>query len=213
MSPSLANSEELLLDYATGSLPAAPSLVVATWLTLNPEARQRLGALEAIGGELLEESPSAPLAAGAKMALMARLDEPQAAEPPPATVDPRLPAPLAALLPAPLEALPWRRRMPGLKDWDLPALAGGKTRLMQVAGHTRIPRHTHNGLELTLVLRGAFEDGGRRFGAGDLQLSDPSVDHSPAVTAADACLCLVVTDAPVRLTGRLGRLLNRFVRY
>jgi putative transcriptional regulator len=220
MSPSLANSEELLLDYATGALPAAPSLVVATWLTLNPAARRQLGALEAIGGALLEESAPAPLAAGAKAALLARLDEapgapatPAASPDPAAAGDRRLPAPLAALLPAPLERLAWRRRMPGLKDWDLPALAGGKARLMQVAGQTRIPRHTHRGLELTLVLRGAFEDGGQRFAAGDLQLSDPSVDHSPAVKARDACLCLVVTDAPVKLTGRFGRLLNGLVRY
>ncbi len=220
MYPSLANSEELLLDYATGSLPVAPSLVVATWLTLNPAARRQLGALEAIGGALLEESRPASLAAGAKAALLARLDEPQdetldeaQSAPPPVAGGRGLPAPLAALLPAPLEALPWRRRMPGLKDWDLPALAGGKARLMRVAGRTRIPHHTHNGLELTLVLDGAFEDGGRTYAAGDLQLADPSVDHSPAVTRREACLCLVVTDAPVRLTGRFGRLLNGLVRY
>ena len=216
--PSRATLDELLLAYATGALPAAPALVVATHATLNPCARARLRRFEALGGALLEREAPAALAADAKAAVLARLDEaPPASQPPrspaPPRGDGRLPAPLAGLLPAPLEALPWRRRMPGLKDWTLPALAGGKTRLMWVAGDTAIPRHTHRGLELTLVLRGSYHDGHARYGAGELQVADATVDHSPAVTGPDACLCLVVTDAPVRLTGRFGRLLNGLVRY
>ncbi len=205
--------DELLLAYATGALAEAPALVVATQLTLNPQRRRQLRAFEAVGGELLAEIDPVAMAAPAKAALLARLDEPAVDAPAPTPPATGLPAPLAALLPGGLEQLPWRRRLRGLKDWDLPALAGGKARLMWVAGKTAIPRHTHAGMELTLVLRGAYQDGAQTFAAGDLQLADAAVDHSPLVTALEPCLCLVVTDAPVRLTGRFGRLLNRFVRY
>lgn len=211
---SRATLDELLLAYATGALPEAPALLVATHATLNPAVRARLRAFEAVGGELLEQQDPVAMSGGAKAALLARLDEPPAPAPS-ATAgrDPQLPAPLAALLPDRLERLAWRRRLPGLKDWDLPALTGGKARLMWVAGKTAIPRHTHRGLELTLVLEGAFRDGATRFAAGDLQIADEGIDHRPTVTDAAACLCLVVTDAPVRLTGRVGRLFNRLVRY
>jgi putative transcriptional regulator len=211
---SRATLDELLLAYATGALPEAPALLVATHATLNPAVRRRLRAFEAVGGELLEELEPVAMSGGAKADLLARLDEaPAAASTVRDSADARLPAPLAALLPNRLERLAWRRRLPGLKDWDLPALAGGKARLMWVAGRTAIPQHTHRGLELTLVLEGAYHDGAARYGAGDLQIADEAVDHRPLVTDPAACLCLVVTDAPVRLTGRIGRLFNRLVRY
>ena len=207
-----ATLDELLLAYATGALAEAPALLVAAHATLNPAARRRLRAFEAVGGDLLAAQEPLAMSGDAKAQLLARLDEP-APPAPPRPAEARLPAPLAALLPGRLEDLPWRRRMPGLKDWDLPSLAGGKARLMWVAGHTAIPQHTHRGLELTLVLDGAYHDGAERYAAGDLQIADEAVDHRPAVTAAEPCLCLVVTDAPVRLTGRFGRLLNGLVRY
>jgi putative transcriptional regulator len=42
--------------------------------------------------------------------------------------------------------------------------------------------------------------------------ADHEVDHRPVADEGEDCLCLVVTDAPLKLTGRLGRLVNPFVR-
>ncbi len=47
-------SDALLLDYATGSLEESWSLALATHLSLCPECRQRLSAMEATGGAMLE---------------------------------------------------------------------------------------------------------------------------------------------------------------
>jgi len=210
--PAHASQEELRLAFAAGALPAAPALVLATQMALDPACRREVAALESIGGLLLEDMAPAALAAGTRERVMAALDLPLPPLPGVAG-DGRLPTPLAALLPAPLERLPWRRVTRSLKDWILPEMAGGRARLMWVAGGTAIPRHTHRGLELTLVLEGAYRDGERRFARGDLQLADDAVDHQPLVSEPAPCLCLVVTEAPVRLTGRIGRYLNRFVRY
>lgn len=48
-------SDELLLDYASGSLGESWSLAVSTHLALCPESRQRLEALEMTGGALLTD--------------------------------------------------------------------------------------------------------------------------------------------------------------
>ena len=42
--------------------------------------------------------------------------------------------------------------------------------------------------------------------------ADSHVDHRPVADEDEDCLCLIVTDAPLRLTGWLGRLLNPFIR-
>ena len=75
-----------------------------------------------------------------------------------------------------------------------------------------MPRHTHDGSELTLVLTGGFTERGNHFLRGDVAVADSSVDHCPVADPGEPCLCLAVTDAPLRLTGPFGRLLNPFVR-
>lgn len=213
-----ANHDELRLAYAAGSLAEAPALVVATQAVLDPACRRDIARYEAIGGAILEQMAPAPLSAGAREEMLALLDAPVA---PPARPAPRsalpaagqVPAPLVPYLPASLERLPWRQVTRGLRDWILPEMEGGRARLMWVRGGTALPKHTHNGPEMTLVLEGAYRDGRTEYGVGDLQLADPSIDHQPRVETREPCLCLVVTDAPVRLTGRIGRFLNRFVRY
>ena len=75
-----------------------------------------------------------------------------------------------------------------------------------------LPVHRHGGNEYTLVLAGGFADGRERFDRGDVCVADPSVEHKPVADADQSCVCLVVAEAPVVLTGLLGRLLNPFLK-
>ena len=83
---------------------------------------------------------------------------------------------------------------------------------MRIKSGTAMPSHTHEGTELTLVLAGGFSDERGHFLRGDLAEVDASVDHRPIADPGDDCICLAVTDAPLRLTGPFGRLLNPFLR-
>ena len=49
-----------------------------------------------------------------------------------------------------------------------------------------LPAHGHNGAELTLVLRGAYQDEVGRFGIGDAADLDESVEHRPVADATPA---------------------------
>jgi putative transcriptional regulator len=87
------------------------------------------------------------------------------------------------------------------------------TRLLRIAPGTAIPRHTHGGSEVTLILDGGYRDCGENYARGDVQVADPSVDHAPVADEDGPCLCLAVTDARLRLTGPVGRLINPFVKF
>jgi putative transcriptional regulator len=208
--------DELLMAHAAGRLPEPLALVVATHLALSPAARERYGRFEALGGVFLDETQPTALAADSWDRLLARLDDEPAATRPGGeekASESRLPRPLRDYLPGPLESLRWRNYGTAA-EYELPLRTPGfRTTLINVRAGKRVPRHTHEGNELTVVLEGAFHDATGRYRRGDLAIADRSIDHRPTAEKDRDCLCLAVTDAPLRLTGPFGRLLNPFLRF
>jgi putative transcriptional regulator len=215
---------ELLLDYAAGSTGEAAGLALATHLALCPECREVVAQLESVGGALLEAIEPAAVPSQALDSLLARLDEPvpvpvQVPVPVPDRRPPAdpVPQPLRGYIGQDLETIRWNRVMRGVEQADI-AVGGGRTgnvraRLLRIGPGIRVPRHTHAGTEMTLVLAGGFSDGDNRYQRGDFSFCDGETDHSPVADDDGECLCLTVTDAPLRLTGPLMRLLNPFIRF
>ncbi len=217
MMPNHHPGDDLLIAYAAGSQDEPVALVVATHLALCPRCRREVARLEEIGGLLLEEQEVEALAEDSLTAVLARLDE-AAAEAPArphrdtAEVGALVPRPLRDYLGEGLDRLDWTS-FRGLEKVELlPEVPGFRTRLMRIKSGTAMPTHTHEGTELTLVLAGGFSDEQGHFLRGDLAEADPLVDHRPVADPGEDCLCLAVTDAPLRLTGPFGRLLNPFLR-
>ena len=209
-------SEELLLSYATGGMSEAVSLVAASHLTFCPACRAGLARLQAVGGALMETTPAVAMAQGALDRVLAQLDAPvaEAPKPPVGGRDADIPLALRHYLPADAENLPWRKVISGLYEFKL-AVPGhtGMASLLRIVPGKSMPQHTHRGNEMTLVLRGDFDDTTGHYGTGDLAITDPTVDHQPTSGRAMDCIALAVTDAPIRLTGTVGRLLNPFIRF
>jgi putative transcriptional regulator len=213
------SADELLIAHAAGRLPEPVALAVATHLALNPAVRSRYRRYEAFGGALLRGLEPARLAEGAWDRLLDRI-EANAAEPPSEPADPSaghdipaLPRQLRDYVPGPLNSLRWRHYGTAAEA-EIPNRAPGyRTTLVRVRAGRAVPRHTHEGNELTVVLEGAFHDEAGHYRRGDLAIADGAVDHRPMADDGQDCLCLWVTDAPLRLTGRFGRLLNPFVRF
>jgi len=212
--PSHHPADERLLDYASGALPEPTALLVATHLALCPRCRRETAELGALAGALLETMPPEPVAADSLERVLTRIERPAPAEPEPARPagDPTLPRPLRDYVGGQLEALPWRRLGPVAEVQLLHGFPGFTTRLLRIRAGIGVPAHTHRGHELTLVLSGAFSDEGGHYLRGDVEEADSEVTHRPVADAGEDCLCLAVTDAPLKLTSRFGRLLNPFVR-
>lgn len=228
--------EDLLLDYAAGTLPEPLAVLVATHLTLAPESRRVVHRMEDVGGAMMADLPPETMSSDALDRVMARLD---AAAPVDGPVDednvapetgpapeiaaardagtahipaPPLPAPLRARLDVPLDKLAWRQRGRQVAECTLLGdYPGFKTRLLRINAGAHVPAHTHHGREFTLVLQGAFSDSTGRYARGDVAVADPEVTHQPVADAGEDCLCLAVTDAPLKMTGPVGRVLNFFI--
>lgn len=213
--------EDLLVDYASGALPVPISLLVASHLTFCRRCRDEVGDLEAIGGMMLEDlNPIAMAADALEQALDGLSDDNLEADKiagstrTARSVDGSdLPAPLIEAIGGEVGAISWTRRAKGVEEATLVTGNGGySASLMRIQPGASIPDHTHTGEELTLVLSGGFSDAGGHYGAGDVCHADPEISHAPIADPGEVCLCLVVADGPVKLTGLVGRMLNPFLK-
>ncbi|ACM02351.1 anti-sigma-E factor ChrR [Cereibacter sphaeroides] len=205
-------SDALLTAYAAGTLSEAFSLVVATHLSLCDECRARAGALDAVGGSLMEETAPVALSEGSLASVMARLDRQIERPAPVRRADPRAPAPLADYVGGRLEDVRWRALGGGVRQAILPTGGEAIARLLWIPGGQAVPDHGHRGLELTLVLQGAFRDETDRFGAGDIEIADQELEHTPVAERGLDCICLAATDAPLRFNSFLPKLVQPFFR-
>jgi putative transcriptional regulator len=196
-------SEPLLMAYAAGTLPEAFGLVVATHVSMCDDCRARLGALEALGGAVLD-GQSAAMSAGALDAVLARLEAPE--------VPVRARSPLADYIGGDLTSVKWTSLGMGVRQAILPTSKSASARLLYIPAGQSVPDHGHRGTELTLVLQGAFRDDTDRFGVGDVEIASEELEHTPVAEPGQDCICLAATDAPLRFNSLIPRLLQPFFR-
>ena len=201
--------EALLIEYANGSLDEAKALLVATHMALCPGCREAVAAGEVVSAALAFEDAAGeigPMPDVSGIAVERPIVLPAAA---PSLL---VPEPLRGYLGAPIDALGWVPVLRGLREYPLPDFAGrSSVRLLAIEPGRRMPQHTHEGLELTLVLQGSFSDATGRYARGDVATADSSVNHQPHAGDGELCLCLAVEDAPLRLTGFTGAVINAAV--
>lgn len=203
--------ERLLRGYAEGALDPYFHALIEAHLILSPENRAYVRAIEREHGDALDGVEPAQAGRAARDHVLAAIyAHGWYGRPRPKPVDPAMPDPIARLVGAPLEALPWRFAAPGVRRHVVsrpgePATAA----LYMVKPGRRLPAHSHDGLEATLVLKGSFHDGGEVYARGDVALADASVDHRPVADRGAACVCFAVTDGALRLTGPFGRIAQR----
>lgn len=218
--PSHHPVEEYLLDYALGHLPEGWALAIATHLTFCPQCRDRVAGFEGMAGAVVAMADHVPMRDGSLDAVLAQLDsEPRSGGEVRAAAPVRIdgiavPSPLHPYLAAgPARRPSWRRVMPGLEEIALPVgKAAQKAVLLRIQAGRAMPWHTHRGEEMTVVLDGGFVDASGAFRRGDCALLDGAVDHRPVAMEDRPCICLAVTDAPLKLTGPIGRWLNPLLR-
>ncbi len=213
-------TQETLLSYAAGSLPASLALVVGCHLQYCRQCRSGVSAGEALGAELMVALSPQALSDRARDSVFARLDEQQAGgeigrEPKSVIVNsmessvPRL---LQGVLQQDdLDALPWKRTIaPGLKQIVLNC-GEGDVRLLRISAGKKMPVHGHGGSELTMILRGGYSDSLGKFNRGDVADLEAGVEHQPMADSDEDCICLAGMDAPLVFKGWLARLIQPIV--
>jgi len=202
-------SDDLLMAYAAGALPEAFALVLATHVSMCDDCRAALAGFEAVGGAMLDASDQIEMDEGSLDRVFSRLDAPvKARSTRPAGI---LPLPLQDYIGGDLSAVKWRSLGMGVRQAILPTEGLGSARLLYIPAGQSVPDHGHRGLELTLVLQGAFRDKTDRFGPGDMEIATEALQHTPVAEAGPACICLAATDAKLRFNGLIPRLAQQFM--
>lgn len=212
--------DDLLTDYAAGALAEPVALAVATHIALDAPAREAYRRLNSLGGALLDEIAPAELSEESLERALEQLDAPEPHAIRGAALDAEterlVPAPLRPYLGGSLGALPWKKVVRGVEEYRIAAAEpeGYKVALLRIAPGRPMPRHGHRGVEYTVVLDGAYDDDDDvRMERGDICAADADDRHRPVADAERGCLCLIVLDKPLRLSGLMGAIVNPFLRH
>lgn len=209
-----------LLRYASGDLDEAFSVIVASHIAMCETCRHAARDAEAIGGNLLDELDQAELSPTTFDILMQKLEQDENS----IKIDPQpvsgkgheaadVPIPLQRLIGSTLENIPWKRVAPGIRRHMIEPDRTSRSSLymLEIAAGKAVPEHGHGGVEMTLVLSGAYRDQLGLFGPGDIADLDEDVEHQPKVEPGTPCICLVATEKPTRFKGFFSRMLQPLV--
>lgn len=229
----------MLVEYASGSLPWGLSIAVAAHLQLCPKCKQQYNDLCALGGSYLNQSTKEAVDSDAFSRLLGNIDaetnNKTTLDNPPVRESTVKSAKLksASINQAVLNAkrvgvnaehLPKvvKKLLPPRLRWQKLSNALKSARLVtgqnihEVAFHKiskggKVVEHDHRGLEVTLVLEGSFSDEDGIYSPGDFIVKEPGQAHRPTASQNQDCLCLSVCEAPVKVTGLLGKVINPFL--
>jgi putative transcriptional regulator len=210
--------DSLLASYAAGTLGKPLSVLVASHLQIKAESRPYVEDLETAGGMLLDEIAPVPLPDRDR-----RLASAQAA--PLAPTAPHrgggasacqaghefLPPALRSYFGAAFDDCRWRLLLPGVRQCRIAKDESAEVSFLRCRAGKTMPTHTHDGLEVALVLAGGFCDAAGQYARGDIAVADDKVSHQPVIDRDGECIVFLVIEGSVRLTGPVGRLLQRFI--
>ncbi|MBX2808822.1 MAG: ChrR family anti-sigma-E factor [Cellvibrionaceae bacterium] len=214
----------MISEFVAGSLPSAQAIAVSAHLSYCTQCQQHVKKLEVLGGQLLEALPAAALDEALFAKLEQRIQSMQTdkrcetamaatAETVAVEVDAKgLPSIIRQLL-SKQASLQWKCIGASLKRAPLHT---GQNRyevsLNRIAAGGKVVQHDHRGEEITLVIKGSFSDEDGLYQAGDFILKQPGDIHRPLAAKHEQCVCLVVQEAPILLTGVLAKWFNPFLK-
>ncbi|MFC5577278.1 ChrR family anti-sigma-E factor [Lysobacter niabensis] len=202
-----------LIGYSAGALPQGFAAVVASHLQICAICRSQLRNANQIGGQLLRQQEGQPLAADARDRMLERVIGEQqvgddSASPPGSRHPDALPLPLQPYFGTRYSDLRWRMLAPGVHHIRAVGVDDSHLMLLRTAPGKSIPLHTHGSNELTMILRGAYDDCLGHFAPGDVADLDNEIEHQPVTAPGAPCVCVAATDAPLRFSGWLARTLQ-----
>lgn len=214
-------SMNVLEQYCDGSLTAEVALVVAAHIDLCPHCQQLCHDIEVdAASQWFAPSHTEHTTPVSMQQMLAQIMAAPIADEPIAALNKVKSLEFAGhqfMVPRSLQRLAAKRSkwltLGGIATSRLPSGDPHHISLLYISEQTQVPQHTHQGLEMTLVLAGEIEDEQGRYVAGDLIIATPDHTHTPRNVRQEPCLCLSVLSAPLTFTEGMTRLLNPFQRF
>jgi len=216
LTPSLNSilSEDIITDYATGTLSPAKHIMVTCQKEISDEVADRIEFQENLAASMIEGGTSealSPLFMGNVLAALPAQETdmaPVQAEP----IKGITPKSLRHMLGHGLKDMKWTSLVPGVAVHDIlgnrHTKQGERLYLLKAKGGVKMLEHSHDGEEWTLILTGSYRTGDRRFTRGDLHIEDETTEHAPHIDEGEDCICLVMTQGRLKMKGWLPRLMQ-----
>ena len=193
---------QLIFDYASGSLGFSKSVFASTYLYLNSKASNINSTFEAMLGEDLLNNDNIPVT---KLKYTDCLkNEKNDTNEIYADVSP------ISKLVGPLNQIKWKQVYKGFKEFNPKVSDENELKLIKMDPGSSVPLHSHGGQEYILVLSGSFCDEYGNYNKGDMQINDQKIKHTPIACKDEGCICLTITEKEVIFFGRFGSFLNLF---
>lgn len=195
-----------LVDYSAGTLTRGFGAVIGGHLEVCAECRAQLRLADHLGTRLVNDAPGlVPRLQPATIRAAAAASGAYASRPRAAPEkQTNLRGYVAAALGFDWQALDWRSGTAGLRIARLQDRDDERIWLLHGDAGAAMPKHTHGGAELTLILHGAYRTKDQRYGVGDVDENDEAITHQPVVTADSDCVSLLVFEGRLKYTGTLG---------
>jgi putative transcriptional regulator len=210
--------DDAITDFAAGNLSPAKHAVMSCVVELNPKAAKKAAFETDVAATMMSDIrpvPLSPLFIGETLAKLPT----RGSYRPAANDTPRerfAPKPLRDLMGGQgLRDIEWKSLIPGVAVHDV--LGNRRTRdgdrlyLLRAKGGISMPVHSHNGEEWTLILSGSYLADGRIYSRGDLHIEDETTEHAPQISEGEDCICLVMTQGPLKMKSWLPRIVQQVV--
>ena len=205
--------ETMLLEFSAGTLATAPSICVSAHLHFCSKCRTQLLRLDQVGAQLMSEAKPLEIKEDAFDTVMANLDSSKQTS---AKVDSKrtgYPFSVSKLMKNNLVSQTWKRLSASV---DVARFETGQNEfevaLHKICAGGKTPKHDHQGLEYTVVLKGSFSDENAVYREGDFLVREPGDVHQPMGAQNGECICLSALSAPIKLTNPFGFLMKPWLR-
>lgn len=205
----------MLVEFAAGTLDTAASICVSAHLHFCEHCRAEVMSLNEVGAQLMAEAAPEAVDDSVLDSVMAAIDEDQPIkaveiEQPTKT---GFPFTVNKLIADAATTLTWKRLSASV---DIARFKTGQkayeVALHKICAGGKTPKHDHNGLEYTVVLKGSFSDERAVYREGDFLLRQPGDVHQPMGAQNGECICLSALAAPIKLSNPLGFLMKPWLR-
>ncbi len=193
---------QLVFDFASGSLGPSKSLLASTYLYLNSSASKLNLTFENILGDNLIENKDVPIKTLKYSDCISDNSHEKIS-------DQKNLNPITKLV-GPLNKINWKQIYKGFSEFDPKFQDDDDLKLIKMDPGASVPLHSHGGKEYILVLSGSFCDEFGTYQKGDIQINDQKIKHTPIASNDEGCICLTITEKDVIFFGRYGSFLNLF---
>ena len=193
---------QLIFDYASGSLGFSKSVFASTYLYLNSKASNINSTFEAMLGDDLLNNDNIPVT---KLKYTDCLKN----EKNDTNENYTDGSPISKLV-GPLNQIKWKQVYKGFKEFTPKVSDENELKLIKMDPGASVPLHSHGDQEYILVLSGSFCDEYGNYNKGDMQINDQKIKHTPIACKDEGCICLTITEKEVIFFGRFGSFFNLF---